>query len=59
MANKRILKSGVEIEELSSPIYLSIYTKVPNKYILEDLETGERYIGNRLKNGLDWIKIDE
>jgi hypothetical protein len=56
--NKRTLKSGVEIVELSSPIELSVYTKVPHKYILLDMETGEKYLGNVDQNGQSWIKIE-
>jgi len=53
----RTLKSGVEIKELPSPITLSIYTKVPHKYILLDMETGEQYIGSIDPNEKSWIKI--
>jgi len=51
----RYKKSGEEIEVLSSPIDLIIHTKVPNKYILLDEETGQIYRGN--KNGF-WTRID-
>ena len=51
----RFLKSGVEIEVLSSPIDLIIHTKVPSKYILLDEETGQIYRGN--KEGY-WQRID-
>lgn len=52
---QRWKKSGEEIEVLSSPIDLIIHTKVPNKYILLDEETGQIYRGN--KNG-NWTRID-
>lgn len=51
---KRYLKSGVEIEILSSPIDITIHTKVPSKYILIDEETGQVYRGNK---GGYWEKI--
>lgn len=51
----RYKKSGEEIEVLSFPIDLIIHTKVPNKYILLDEETGQIYRGN--KNG-NWTRID-
>ena len=52
---QRWKKSGEEIEVLISPIDLIIHTKVPNKYILLDEETGQIYRGN--KNG-SWTRID-
>lgn len=53
--DQRWKKSGVEIEILSSPIDITIHTKVPSKYILLDEETGQIYRGN--KNG-SWTRID-
>lgn len=53
--DQRWKKSGEEIEVLSSPIDLTIHTKVPSKYILLDEETGQIYRGN--KNG-SWTRID-
>ena len=49
MSNKkkyRKLKSNEEVEELESSINLIIKTKCPKKWIIEDLETGQRYRAN-------------
>ena len=42
----RKLKNGGKAEELDSPINLIIKTKCPTKWIIEDLETGQRYKAN-------------
>jgi len=42
----RKLKSNEEVEELESSINLIIKTKCPKKWIIEDLETGQRYRAN-------------
>ena len=46
MAKKRKLKNGEEVEELASSINLIIKTKCPTKWIIEDLETGQKYRAN-------------
>ena len=43
MAKYRKLKNGEEAEELDSSVQLIIKTKCPTKWIIEDLETGQRY----------------
>ncbi len=43
MKKYRKLKNGGKAEELDSPINLIIKTKCPKKWIIEDLETGQRY----------------
>ena len=42
----RKLKIGGKAAELDSPVTLIIKTKCPTKWIIEDLETGERYRAN-------------
>ena len=42
----RNLKNGEKVKELDSSINLIIRTKCPTKWIIEDLETGQRYIAN-------------
>jgi hypothetical protein len=46
MSNFRKLKNGDEAEELNSSVQLIIKTKCPKKWIIEDLETGQRYRAN-------------
>ena len=48
MKNKkyRSLKNGEKIEELDEAVNLIIRTKCPEKWIIEDLETGQRYQAN-------------
>ena len=42
MAKYRKLKNGEEAKELDSSVQLIIKTKCPTKWIIEDLETGQR-----------------
>jgi len=46
MKKYRNLKNGEKAEELDLPINLIIKTKYPKKWIIEDLETGQRYKAN-------------
>ena len=46
MKNKRTLKNGDKVEELDSSVQLIIKTRCPRKWIIEDLETGQRYRAN-------------
>ena len=46
MKKYRKLKNGEEAEELETPIKLIIKTKCPTKWIIEDLETGQKYRAN-------------
>ena len=42
----RTLQNGEFAEELEHSIQLIIKTKCPTKWIIEDLETGQRYRAN-------------
>ena len=46
MKKFRKLKNGESAEEHESSINLIIKTKCPTKWIIEDLETGQRYRAN-------------
>ena len=46
MKKKRTLKNGEEVEELDSSVQLIIKTKCPTKWIIEDLEPGQKYRAN-------------
>ena len=46
MKKKRTLRNGEEVEELDSSVQLIIKTKCPTKWIIEDLETGQKYRAN-------------
>lgn len=49
-----------EIPELDKAITLSVYTKVPLKWILIDTETLDVYKGsNNLEIGKQWKKINQ
>ena len=43
MSKSRKLINGEKVKELNSPMNLIIKTKCPTKWIIEDLETGQRY----------------
>jgi hypothetical protein len=49
------------VEELSTPIQLSVITKAPEKYVLLDMETGQIFVGSNQNNPYDpnfklWIE---
>ena len=46
MIKYRNLKNGEKAKELNSPVNLIIKTKCPTKWIIEDLESGQRYRAN-------------
>ena len=46
MNKYRELKNGEKAVELESSVQLIIKTKCPTKWIIEDLETGQRYRTN-------------
>ena len=46
MKKYRKLINGEKVKELDSSINLIIKTKCPTKWIIEDLETGQRYRAN-------------
>ena len=46
MSHYRELKNGENAEELESSVQLIIKTKCPTKWIIEDLETSQRYRAN-------------
>jgi hypothetical protein len=46
MAKTRELKNGEKVKELEKSINLIIKTKCPTKWIIEDLETGQKYRAN-------------
>jgi hypothetical protein len=54
----RTLLDGQDVEELDKAVTLKVYTKCPEKYMLIDLQTGERYIGSKLQDDQDWKKVE-
>ena len=46
MDNQRTLQNGEKVEELEISVQLIIKTKCPTKWVIEDLETGQRYRAN-------------
>jgi len=46
MAKQRTLTNGEKVNELDTSVQLIIKTKCPTKWIIEDLETGQRYRAN-------------
>jgi len=41
-----MLRERKPIVELSSPVTLAVYTKVPSKYLLIDTETNRVFVGS-------------
>jgi len=58
--NTRTLLDGNQVAELDNPVTLEVYTKCPEKWMLVDLQTGERYMGHQDPNAgpSHWKKID-
>ena len=56
----RKLQDGTEVPELEFPVTLEVYTKCPEKWILVDMETGERYVGHADPNAgpSHWKKLN-
>lgn len=54
----RKLQDGSEVQELDEAKILTIKTKCPEKWLLLDLETGERYTGHTSDGKNDWKKLD-
>ena len=60
MSRFRKLINGEKVKELNSPMNLIIQTKCPTKWIIEDLETGQRYRANGKEEiGKMFTLIDE
>lgn len=55
----RILKDGLEVEQLENPVDLIIHTKAPGKWKLTDLETGEEYLGSEIVTSFAEILRDK
>ena len=57
---KRITLKGKTLIELDFLITLKVTTRVPEKWILFDSETGQKYIGtNNIEIGKNWKLIEE
>lgn len=54
----RKLLDGRQMPELEEAKILTIKTKCPEKWLLIDLETGERYTGYNSEGKNDWRKLD-
>lgn len=54
----RKLQDGREVTELASAKTLTVKTKCPEKWLLIDLETGERYTGHSTDGKNSWRKLD-
>ena len=57
--NTRTLLDGQEVQDHNTPITLEVYTKCPEKWMLIDMQTGEKYIGQMpCQDNLHWSKVD-
>lgn len=54
----RVLQDGTIVEELEQSKVLTVKTRCPDKWMLIDLETGERYTGHNTDGPLSWKRID-
>lgn len=41
------MRNSFEFEELDEPVDLQVHTRVPEKWLLLDSETGQVYVGNK------------
>ena len=58
MKNERKTIDGTLLEVLDNPVELVVKTKVPEKWILKDIETGQVYRGTTKNNGMHWKLIN-
>ena len=58
MTKTRTLLDGNEVPELEKAVTLEVYTKCPEKYMLIDMQPGERYIGYSTEGPSSWRKIE-
>jgi len=58
MIETRTLLDGKKVPELNKAITLKVYTKCPEKYMLIDMETGERYLGYSTEGPSNWKKLE-
>ncbi|NBP00664.1 MAG: hypothetical protein EBU90_11150 [Proteobacteria bacterium] len=55
----RILKNGKPLKQLRDPVQLLVRTKVPEKWILIDQETGQVYQGSdRMDSYGPWVRLN-
>ncbi|AYN19528.1 hypothetical protein D3M96_02640 [Alcaligenes aquatilis] len=52
--SRRRLLSGAEIEELDVPVELIVRTRVPEKWLAADLETGELWVAGVTRQ---WVRL--
>jgi hypothetical protein len=57
--NTRKLQDGRLVPELLESKTLTVKTKCPEKWLLVDLETGEKYTGYTTDGSLSWKKLDD
>lgn len=56
----RKLLNGKQVVEYNSAIDLTIHTKAPEKWMLIDMETGQKYIGSDKPNLYGkWKRLEE
>jgi hypothetical protein len=58
MIKTRTLLGGKKVSELNKAILLKVYTKCPEKYMLIDMETGERYLSYSTEGPSNWKKLE-
>lgn len=48
-----------EVEEFKNAIDLTIHTKAPGKWLLIDMETGQKYVGSPVPNKYGkWVRLN-
>lgn len=55
----RTLLDGTEVEELDKAMTLEVYTKCPEKWMLIDMQTGEKYIGYKTEGNNFWKRVND
>lgn len=55
----RTLLDGQEVEELDKAMTLEVYTRCPEKWLLTDMQTGEKYIGYKTQGNNSWKRITD
>ena len=55
----RTLLDGTEVEDLDKAMTLEVYTKCPEKWLLTDMQTGEKYIGYKTEGNNYWKRVND
>lgn len=54
---KRLLLDGIEVEEYSDALTITVYTKAPGKWKLTDMQTGQEHVADAVPARVDALAM--